>query len=166
MLDTIINKTTPSNFYLTLPLIPGQIDISDNNELILNIHQTVIPGISSEIQISNWQGAKVPFAAGSTTFTEWQFTFILDENFLNWKILHNWILIINNNKDKFLEYYNDYVVDSTLNVLDNFEKSIFSIKIINMWPTDLSPVELSYREGENILECNATFAYMYYEIQK
>lgn len=163
-LNTVINKTSPSNFYLMLPLIPGQHDIENNNELTLNIYSTVVPGISLDVQMSNWQGAHVPFAAGASTFENWQFTFTVDEDFLNWKILYNWILIINNNKDKFIENHKDYVVDSTLNVLDNFEKSIFSLKIINMWPTDLSPVELSYREGESILECNATFAYMYYEL--
>ncbi len=163
-IDITLNKTTPSNFYLAFPLIPGQKDINDNSELILNIYQTVVPGISLDIQLSNWQGARVPFATGSSVFQDWQFTFVVDEDFTNWKILYNWILIINNNKDKFLDNYSKYVVDSTLNVLDNFEKNIFSLKIINMWPTDLSPIEMSYREGENILECNATFAYMYYEL--
>lgn len=163
-INTVINKTTPSNFYLMFPLVPGQTNITNNDELVLNIYQTVIPGISSEVQMSNWQGAHVPFAAGGSSFQDWTFTFVIDTNFLNWKILYNWILIINNNKDKFLDKFANYVVDSTVNVLDNFEKSLFSIKVINMWPTDLSPVELSYREGESILECNATFAYMYYEL--
>lgn len=161
---TIIDKSNPTNFQLVFPLVPGASDINANNELTLNIFNTVIPSVGADIQQSNWQGAVVPFAAGGTTFDNWNVRFVVDEQLNNWRLLFTWFTFINNNKDKYLDHFDDYVVDGSLKILDNFEKTIFSITVKNLWPISIDSVELDYRNGESNLECGATFAYTYYEL--
>jgi hypothetical protein len=71
---------------------------------------------------------------------------------------------INNNKDKMIERKENFGVDGSLIITDNFQNKILSLNFIDIWPMDMSEVSLSYREGEIFLESNVTFAYDYYEI--
>jgi hypothetical protein len=163
MTETNINKSDPSNFELVLPKLPLETTLSANEELIISIYSTVIPGITLNVDEQHFMSAKSNGTDGSITFEPWSFQFAVDSNFANWYLLYRWMVYISNNRDNFGREYSDYMVDATLRITDNFRNEIFKLKFKNVWISGLAEVTLSHREGNNLLECNATFMYDRYE---
>lgn len=158
-----LNHASPANFELVFPKLPAQTDFSASTDLTLNIHTVVIPGVSMEMREDFFQAGKTPRAMGPLIYEPWSVTFMVDEDFTNWKILWDWMAYINNNKDKMAELPENYTVEATLRVLDNFQQDIFNLFFIGVWISNLSEVNFTYREPESVLECVASFNYDRYE---
>ena len=165
-MESNLNKASSFSFQLTLPVVPLQRDLTASEDLILNIFDSVVPGVALNMVEQAWQGGKIQMMSGKLDFNPWNVSFVVDEDFNNWKLLYDWICYINNNKDKYAERNPKYTVDATLTILNNFKSSIFSLKVINIWPLNLNDITLSFREGETNLECSVTFAYDRFEILK
>jgi hypothetical protein len=165
-LSTNINKSSSSNFELVFPKIPTESTLAATDELTINIYSTIIPGVTITMEEGKWMGATSKFAAAPAVFEPWNVSFTVDSNFYNWKVLYKWLMYINNNKNKFAELKSNYAVDATLRVVDNFQKEVFRIFFIDLWITSLNEVSLSYREGEQNLECTASFEYDSFELKE
>ena len=160
-----INKSSPENFELLFPVLPTLDNIRESNSLAMNIYASVLPSISLDSKEHNWMGGVVHMDAGAISFEPWFVNFLIDDDFNNWKILYNWMNYINNNKDRYGRARPDYVVDATLNVLNNMREPIMTVNFKNIWPNMLGQVEMSYREGEMVLSSNTNFMYDRYEIE-
>jgi hypothetical protein len=164
-LNVQLNKSTPSNFRLVFPLLPNQVAINASEELILNIHGTILPGVGLEPGDLNWHNTKSKMAMGPMAFDEFTVEFIVDTEFKNWKVIWYWLNHITNFKEKPLEKWINFSVDSSLQILNNFNDEIMRVGFVRMWPVNLGAVTLSNRDGESLLECSATFSYDYFEIK-
>jgi hypothetical protein len=164
MVDVQLNKASSFSFELTLPVIPSQRELAPNEELTLNIFDTIIPGLTLGLEENRWQGAKTTHTTGVMDFNQWNVNFGIDVDFKNWKMLFKWLTLINNNKDRYIKRHSEYTVDSTLLIMDNFKNNVFSLKFIDVWPISLGDVTLNYREGESNLECLLTLSYDRYEL--
>jgi|GEM_PF-2288705 len=164
-LATQVNKSSPTNFELVFPLIPRAAGFKDNDELTLNIFSTIIPSLTLETGIDDWMGTKRTKATGKAEWEQWNVNFLVDSEFKNWQLLFKWIMYINNSKDKFSEDYKNYTVDATLRIIDNFHNETLKIFFVDVWPNMLGEVSLSQREGESLLECQASFVYNRFEIR-
>jgi hypothetical protein len=165
-LDAQVNKSSPTNFELVFPKLPTETNLAATNELSLNIFQTILPSLTLDGEEQNFQGAKRLSASGSLTYEPWNVNFIVDSSFYNWYALYKWIAYIHNGRTKYAEKPSNYAVDATLMLKDNFRNEIFRIKFIGVWITMLGEMNLSYREGEQKMECNATFNYDYFDISE
>jgi len=161
-----LDKSVPSNFQLVIPKLPTELTLDATDELTLNIFETIIPGVTLDIVEGNWQGAVVQFDSGRMSYEPWTFQFVVDSNFLNWKVLFRWLTSINNNKDVHGGFPSEYAVDATLRVTDNFLNEILRIYFTNVWPQMIGEVSFTTREGEMNLECTASFVYDRYEIRE
>lgn len=164
-LDTQINKSSPFSFELVFPLIPVQTELKANEEFILNIYETVIPGVSLDIGQNRWMGGKVQEATGELTFEPWNVNFTIDSEFKNWKTMFKWFMFINNNYDKYIEEHQKYSVDATLRVVDNFQNQIFALFFVDVWPMNIGEVQFTYREGEMNLDAQLSLVYDRFEIR-
>ena len=164
-LNIQLNKSTPSNFRLIFPMLPNQVSLGASEELILNIHSTVLPGMSLDAGEMGWQSSKSKIANSPINYEEFSVDFILDSELKNWTVLYRWIVFITNYKTKLMEYYREFSVDSSLQILNNFNREVLRIGFVRMWPMALGAITLSHRDGESVLECSATFSYDYYEIK-
>ena len=167
-LVTEINKASPDSFELIFPMIPrgeSTDDMATNEELILNIHSTVVPGLSLDPVEQTWQGSKTQTATGKVTYDQWSFQFMVDEQFNNWKLLFQWIKYINNSKTRYARKEELYKIDASMRVLDNFKAEIMRLHFISVWPVSLGEVSLSYRDAEINLDCSATLIYDRIEIE-
>lgn len=167
-LSVELNKSLPTNFRLAFPVLPAEVALDGSQELVLNIHTIILPGITlSPIELP-WQGSKRR-DAGELTFEDFTVNFIVDTQFTNWKVIYNWIKYIsqawNDDREKAMEQYYNYTVDATLQILDNFNTEILRVNFKNMWPQSMSEVQFSYRDREAVIESTAVFAYNYYEIE-
>lgn len=164
-LNVQLNKSTPSNFRLVFPMLPNQSSIGAAEELILNIHSTILPGMALNPGEINWVNTKGKNAEGPIIFDEFNVDFIVDSELKNWKVLYNWLTYITNYTTKINEEYKDFSVDGSLQILDNFNSEVLRIGLTRMWPMAIGAITLSNRDGESVLECSATFSYDYYEIK-
>lgn len=165
-IDLNLNKSTATNFVLVFPKIPTETTISANRPLTLNIFGTVIPSFTLDQTESRWMGGRMIFQSGSVTFDQWPINFIVDSQLKNWKLLYKWMTAISNNKDKYTDIPENYQVDASLNVMDNYETSILRVHFRNVWPQSLGEVAFSQREGENIVEASAVLLYDRFEIEE
>ena len=159
-----LNKASPSNFELSFPLLPGQTSLLANEELVLNIHGTILPALSIPEIVAEWQGTKHKLASSAPDFEIMNIQFVVDAKFKNWQLLFNWMTYITNNKDKMMDTHFTYAVDATLRMLDNFNNTIIAVNFKGLWPTNLQEVTFSHKEGEVLLEGGATFVYDYFEL--
>ncbi len=162
----ILDKASPANFSLVLPNLPPDISIADTQELVINIFGTVIPGTSLDILEHYWIAGKMHTDSGLITFDPWTVDFIVDENLLNWQILFKWMTYINNNKDVRGRIPQDYQIDATLRILDNFQGEILRIFFVNLWINTLGEVRFSTREGDTNLESQAQFVFDRFELRE
>jgi len=165
-LDTQLNKASPFSFDLVFPLIPVQTELRGNEEFTLNIYETVLPGVTLDMTEQNWQGGRTNRATGALTFEPWNVSFTVDSEFKNWQVIFKWFMFINNNRDKYIDLQKIYAVDATLRVVDNFQDQKFSLFFVDVWPTSLGEVSLTYREGEPNLEAQVSFTYDRYELRE
>jgi len=163
-ITTELNKATPTNFELVLPLIPTQTGIVANTELILNIHSVVLPAVSIQQIEIDWQGSRHKIAGTPMDFEILTVMFNVDASFRNWKLLFNWMKHISNGKDKMAEFYREYAIDASLKITNNFNQDIMAVKFSGIWPTNLQEVSFSHKEGEILLESSVTFVYDYFTI--
>lgn len=164
MVDTQVNKSSPTNFELVFPKIPTESTISASEELTLNIYGSVIPGLTLDTTEEHWMGSSTQVPARAT-YEPWSVDFIVDSQFYNWKVLFEWLTSIHNNKDTYPGDPDDYKVDATLRVIDNFQDEILRVFFVDVWIQALSEIQFSHRESEVNLECNANFAYDRFEIR-
>jgi hypothetical protein len=100
MVDTQLNKASAFSFELTFPVVPSESELKINEELVLNVFDSVIPSFSLDVNDESWQGSKSKMATGGFTFEDWTLSFIVDTDFKNWKMIYKWmmfIIIINTN---------------------------------------------------------------------
>lgn len=166
-MDNIINlnKSSPENFELLFPVLPTLGSLKESNSLSMNIFSSILPTLTLDTKEQNWMGGKAFFDSGGLTFEPWYVNFLIDDDFNNWKILYNWITFINNNKDRYGRERPDYIVDATLNILNNMRDPILTINFKNVWPNMLGEINMSYREGEMNLSSSVNFMYDYYSIE-
>lgn len=154
-----LNKANGTNFRLVFPVLPTETLFSANKELTINIFNIIIPSISLDQSEQRWQGNKVNYHSGNMNFDVWNVQFIVDSEFKNWKLLYKWLTFIANNKDKPSSNIPDYFIDTVLKITDNYGDPALMMIFRNTWIQSLGEVNLSQREGESTLECNATFVY-------
>ena len=166
MIKTNLNKATGNSFELIFPKVPVRSRVSDSESFTMNIHGTVIPSISMNTVDMNWQGGIVSMATAPITFETWFVNFAVDSNFDNWFIMYDWLTLMSNNKTHYDHLRNEYWVDAALKLRDNNDNIIADIVFINLFPTLLNEVALSYRDGYANLESGVNFNYTRYEAKK
>jgi hypothetical protein len=166
------NPLHPNKFILSFSRLPN----------VQYFCQTIsVPGISlSEIPIHN------PFVdiyspGEKAIYDILNITFIVDENMTAWKEVHDWIRAMT-----FPEKYEEYrrlgllnkthgllkreseqfpqFADGKLTMLSSSNNPIAEFKFYDMFPTTLSSFVISTGDSpENIITCDATFRYNYYD---
>jgi len=158
-----INSASDNNFNLIFPVLPNDINI--DRTLTLNVYETLIPEISFTEDIENWQGWDFKHISGNMDFSTWTFGFDIDEDFHNWKKIFQWMIIINNNKDVAGADIEDYMVDASMYIKDNYDNTIMKLKYVNVFPLSLGSVTLNHRQGESYLSSMVTLSYTYFDLE-
>lgn len=118
------------------------------------------------------------YAAGNKlTYNTFNITFLLDEQLLAWRNLHDWFRSIaspksiqerntlsniqNNYKNTKLPAYSD----ATLTILSNLNNPILDIRFYDMFPISLGDIQLSTTQSaDNVLTADASFIFIYHEV--
>jgi hypothetical protein len=110
--------------------------------------------------------------AGNRTFAPWSITVINDEDFLVRKSLENWMASINGHASNLknsgitsrpADYQSTAIVRQFGKGPE--EVAIRAYKFVNLFPTEVSTIELDWNTTDTIEEFTVTFEYDYWEIE-
>ena len=171
----------PNLFEVEIPAFPGSIDTVDWNSDAQSTFKFLCK--AAQLPASTVAPINVPFrgrilkVAGDRTFAEWTVTIINDENFLIRTAMEKWADKISNlfdatgvtNPTSYMT--NAYVyqlgrgatVASTTN--EGGTSSVLrTYKFYDIWPSEVSAIELSYENTDQVEEFTVTFQVQYFTI--
>lgn len=101
--------------------------------------------------------------AGTRTFPEWQVTVMNDENFAVRRALEAWSAAINSNQTNVRSTSN---YRSTADVIQYAKdgSELRRYQFVNIFPLEISAIELSWDAGDAVEEFTVTFAYDYWTV--
>lgn len=115
-------------------------------------------------------GRKVQ-VAGNRTFADWTITVINDEDFMVRKYLEHWSAAINAHQTNLKNsgVTSEPASYQTTAIVRQFSKgpeqlAIRAYKFVNIFPTEVSTIELNWETTDAIEEFTVTFAYDFWEI--
>lgn len=165
MSSLVISKATATEYAFVLGKIPSDDSLHAVDSLRLNIFNINLPSVSLDTSDSHWEGKHMSYHIGGITFDPISINFIVDSNFINWKVLFRWLTFIANNYDKPSTEYDKYVTDASIIIFDNFGKKHTIVTFKNIWIQSLGELSFSIRDGETHIESNAIFQYDRYFIE-
>jgi hypothetical protein len=161
-----LGKATATQYKFTLSRLPvSGAGIHQLDTLKLNLFDVNVPGMSLDTSEMPWQGMKAKMHMGGITFDSLNINYVVDSEFKNWKLLSQWLLAIANNKDRPSRPADEYVLDASIILMDNWNNVVMSVIFSNLWIQSVGELRLSVRDGETIIESSAVFNYDYYVIK-
>jgi hypothetical protein len=101
--------------------------------------------------------------AGNRTFPEWTITVINDEDFVVRNQLEEWMSRINGHESNLAEsFYSQYAFDAEVYQYGKQGNIIKTYTFIDMFPADISPIDVSWDANDAIEEYAVTFQYQYW----
>jgi len=136
-------------------------DLNAKDSVSIKCHTMSIPsrGFSTFEVTQNNIKFKVPYGI---TYEPVTFSFYADATMDSLKYFETWQAAIMNYSDNTVNYYDEYTSDVNLYIINDEGEDVHGIKLIQAYPTNLSPVELSYGNTNNLLTINVTFNYRYF----
>jgi hypothetical protein len=135
--------------------------------LAMQCESASIPGKSLSTANIDIYGPSIRIPVKTQFDDTTQFSFICTNEFYERKLFEKWIASINPQNTYNLRYQKDdatrYCSDITIIQYDEFIKKIFSIKLIDAFPTQISAMNLSWAD-EGFHRLNVAFTYRRYEI--
>jgi len=101
--------------------------------------------------------------AGNRVFPEWTITVLNDEDFVIRNQLEEWMGRMNGHEGNLAEsFYAEYAFDAEVYQYGKQGNIIKSYRFIDMFPTDISPIDVSWDANDTIEEYAVTFSYQYW----
>jgi len=159
-----LNVSSSNNFQLTFGKLPSDNEITKN--FVLHVYETVIPGVSFTESIESWQGFDIKYITSNLNYNNWTVNFDVNEHFENWLKILEWMQMINNNINVAGNSLDQYAIDASLSIYDNWGTHIINFIFHSMFPINLGDINMSFRDADANLYSTATFVYNYYSIDK
>jgi len=121
-----------------------------------------LPGSTMGVIIVPFRGRQLKMA-GDRTFAEWTVTIINDTDFAIRNSMERWMNGMNaHSANTGLASPIAYEADLKVEQLDRAGESVKEYVLRGAFPTDLSPIDVSYATNDEIERFTVTFAYQYY----
>lgn len=105
--------------------------------------------------------------AGTRTFAPWSVTILNDEDMPVRHALEVWSNAINshegNLRDRGLALPAQYRTVATVNQYSKVGDIIRSYEMVNLWPSEVGPMELNWENADQVQEFNVTFEYDFWK---
>lgn len=120
-----------------------------------------LPDISAQPAVLNLPRRNIGLPADKVEFSPFELTFLVDENFINYKEIHEWILGMVTETDTG----NRKTRDISLMVLSSHNNTAREIKFVDAYPISLSSLQFDATSTSvDYLIASVTFQYSYYKI--
>lgn len=144
---------------------PGTVAGRGNAELKSRfmVRATSLPGSSVSIMPVFYQGREVKLA-GDRTFDTWGTTVINDEDFAIRTSIEDWMQQINAHEGNIRSLTQYKTPEMTVSQLNKQGQAIRTYTFVNVWPTDLAPIDLDWGNQNVIEEFTCTWSYDYWTV--
>lgn len=144
----------PNLFEVNIPVF--------DQKLVFTAKTAQLPGSSIGVVEVPYFGRTIKMA-GNRVFPEWTITVINDEDFIVRNQLEEWMARINGHEGNLAEaYYSEYAFDAEVYQYGKEGSIIKSYTFIDMFPIDVSPIDVSWDANDTIEEYTVTFQYQYW----
>lgn len=155
------NFLSPTGFRFQLDIVP---------HVDFYCQQANLPGISlAEVQV-NTPVNPLYFHGDTVTYEELTIQFICDENMVNFKEMHDWIISMGapqNPKEQFEPQKSKRYSDGVLTILTGSNVPQIRYKFKDCFPTSLQGVQFDVTQADiQYLTTTASFRYNYFEIEQ
>lgn len=150
------NFLNPSSFVLTL-------DSQAYSGAEFTIQTMVLPDVTVEGAILNYQQIDVGRAGDKMAFGQFEISYLIDEDLLNYKEIFDWMKSNVETKHS-TSTSSDHYRDMTLTVMNSANNVTKQIKFVDAYPTSISslPFDITTTDVE-YLTAVVTFQYSYYQ---
>lgn len=167
----------PSLFEVTMSVPPIVALGNVNRQITFRARAASLPGDSISQITLNYFGREIK-VAGTRTFPEWTMTVINDEDFIIRNVFETWMSNINQHVSNvrnpaFIQGNGGYQTEVYVTQFSKagtvaagsqgIGNAIKDYGLIGAFPTDVSPIDLDWGNGDAIEEFTITFAYQWWE---
>ena len=122
-----------------------------------------LPGSTMGVIVVPFRGRQLKMA-GDRVFAEWTVTIINDTDFAIRNSMERWMIGINSHSaNSGLATPVEYEADLRIEQLDRAGENIKEYIFRGAFPTDLSPIDVSYASNDEIERFTTTFQYQYFD---
>jgi len=133
-----------------------------NRKLVFTAKTAQLPGSTIGTVEIPYFGRTIK-VAGNRVFPEWTITVINDEDFVIKNQLERWMGRINGHATNLQRArYNQYAFNADVYQYGKQGNIIKSYTFIDMFPVDISPIDVSWDANDAIEEFSVTFQYQYW----
>jgi hypothetical protein len=165
-----INPLNPNGFLFSVQKLP---------EVTFFVQEVELPTLSIGTVIQATQVHDIKIPGETAEFDNLQMSFLVDENFKNWKAIYAWLIGLTypESHDIYTSFLNSErnansrtelakgYSDGTLTILDSSNNPVQSIQFVDMYPTSLSALPFSSQNTDvQYLRASVNFAYSYYRL--
>lgn len=143
-------------------IIPVPFGDSNQESLIrLFCEATQLPGMQIETAPQRFWG-ETRYLPYDRTYDTVNLTFYLDTNMEAKRVFDQWFSLIQNPKTKTLNYYNNYIQDVTIEVLElESDSVIYEVKLFEAFPRSVTSIQMDAASKE-VMKLSVTLGYKYY----
>ena len=139
---------------------------SATQQMTFKAKSSSLPGDSIGTVPLNYFGREIK-VPGNRTFPEWSVTIINDEDFTLRTTFERWMSGINshvqNLRDPAFTNGGGYEVDAWVNQYAKTGEIVKTYKMVGIFPTDVSPIDVDWGNTDSIEEFQVTFALQWWE---
>jgi hypothetical protein len=137
------------------------IDSRKYQNAAFTIQTFALPDMSITPPILNLPGRNLGLSADKVEYAPFELTFLVDENFVNYKEIHDWILGQVTESDTGVRKTRDI----SLIVMSSHNNQSREIKFVDAFPISLSSLQFDVTTTSiDYLTASVTFQYSYYKI--
>lgn len=142
--------------------------------LVFFVQSINIPDISLSNISTQTPYVQIQTPGGLLTYSDLTVNFILDEDMQSWFDMYTWMTNLGNPETldkigsltKVPGKKNSVTSDASIIVQTNANNPNIKFTFYDIFPTDLTGVQLTSTEGQDFLTSSVTFKYTYYKAQK
>ena len=134
--------------------------VGDLRTVLLYCDSAQLPGMSVSTQQSRIYGEfrEMPY---ERLFDNINLTFYVDNTMDSKALWDAWINSIQDPVTRQFNYYNDYITDITIFVLDKADKEQYKVKLYECYPKSISPIQMDYSSKE-MMKIQVSINYKYW----
>jgi len=154
---------TPNKYLVEFSGLIGAFDLFMNNRLSLMCSRVNVPGRSiASVADTNSLGAQreVPYAP--LYENEINFEFYLAKDMWERRIFEAWMDAVVDPASGRMAYPKDYNCDAYLYILNEFDFPLYRIRLENVWPKQVAPLELANDAGGDVAKQAITLSFSRY----
>ena len=157
--------TRPNRFQVEMTPPPKVIDLLPPlfaERLAIQCETVQLPGKSFSTQPHRIYGPIRKFPYTPTFTSSIDLAFRIGTDYKERSVFDLWQNVVMNQSTNMFGYYEDYVVDFVIHQFNEADERIYSVKLFEVWPEAILPVELSAESRDTYNRQTITFAFRYW----